>query len=257
MGKARLLILLVAVLAGGAAFFLVSKGQSPGSAIADAIPQTAGPEMVRVLVASRDFPQGSILEPRRTRFIDWPKSSVPEYYVTEDNVEFVESLPQMRARREIHENEPIYADNTIQHGDRGMLAAIMTPGMRAVSTKVTAELSAGGFILPGDRVDVYVSGTVRDENGDGSSVAASLLLSDVRVLAIDQQTETDDENAVVARTVTLELAPTQVETFLMAREKSTVTIALRSIAEDTSGGLDTLSDEARPEDVIVVRYGQG
>lgn len=247
MGKARILILLVAALAGGAAFFLVSTGQTPQEAVDKAVP-TQKEVTVRVLVASKDFAQGAVMRPQDTKWIDWPKKSVPEFYVTESEQEFVEALPQMRALRAIKANEPIYADNTVRHGESGMLAAIMTPGMRAVTAKVSAEQASGGFVLPGDRVDLYVSSGNTDAGG------ASLLLANIRVLAIDQMTTVDEEESVVGRTVTFEVTPRQVEIFLQARETKNITVVLRSIFDGT---FSPSVDLPRPDEVIVLRYGQG
>lgn len=254
MGKLRILILLVALAAGGGAYYMAQSGGE----VPKVIEQVAAPvrqqvETVRVLVASQDIPQGAVLNAEATDWIDWPVDSVPEFYVTEADEDFLSDLPRKRALQLIRATEPVYRANTVQHGDAGLMAAIMTPGMRAVTAKLDAEQTSGGFILPGDRVDIYVStGIATDE---GTSALASLLMPNVRVLAIDQIYANDEEaSAIVGRTVTLEMPPSQVETFIRARESMTLTLTLRSIFDDTH-----VEDTSRPspDEVLIIRYGQG
>ena len=138
------------------------------------------------------------------------------------------------------------------------MAAILPTGMRAISTEISPETGAGGFILPNDRVDVILS--KREKNADRPSapdiVNSEIILPNVRVLAIDQAPkEKDGQNAVVGKTVTLELRPEQAETLARARQTGTLALALRSIA-------DVNMVENRPDDqakrgasVNVVRYG--
>ena len=114
------------------------------------------------------------------------------------------------------------------------MAAILPTGMRAVSTEISPETGAGGFILPNDRIDVILS--KREKNPDRSGapdvVNSEIILANVRVLAIDQAPkEKDGQNAVVGRTVTLELKPEQAETLARARQSGTLSLALRSIAD--------------------------
>jgi pilus assembly protein CpaB len=129
--------------------------------------------------------------------------------------------------------------------------------MRAVSTEISPETGAGGFILPNDRVDVLLS--KRDKNPDKGApdiINAEIILSNVRVLAIDQAPkEKDGQNAVVGKTVTLELKPEQAETLARARQSGTLSLALRSIV-DLNAVTERSDDRAkRAEGVNVVRYG--
>lgn len=254
MGKARLLILFVAIAAGGAAFFMISNTNStPQEVVAQVMPQSEGPRMVRVLVAAEDFGQGAIMDTAKTRWVKWPEAAVPEFYITEDETQFVEDLPLMRARIGIFANEPIYERNTVRHGDRGMMAAIMTPGMRAVTVRLDTEELTGGFILPGDRVDIFTSGVNASENSNETKT--TVLFSNVRVLAIDQIYAKDIEtSSIVGRTVTLEVMPSQVKPFIDARTNQAMTLVLRSVFDD---GLDENMIPTEPEQVVIVRYGAG
>jgi pilus assembly protein CpaB len=137
------------------------------------------------------------------------------------------------------------------------MAAILPSGMRAISTEISPETGAGGFILPNDRVDVILS--KRDKNPDRSGasdiVNSEIILSNVRVLAIDQAPkEKDGQNVVVGKTVTLELRPEQAETLARARQSGTLALALRSIADVNELKSDDQSSK-RGDTINVVRYG--
>jgi pilus assembly protein CpaB len=132
--------------------------------------------------------------------------------------------------------------------------------MRAISTEISAETGAGGFILPNDRVDIIL--TRRLKNPDGATggndlIVSEAILSNIRVLAIDQAPkEKDGQNAVLGKTVTLELKPDQVATLAAARQGGTLQLALRSIVDANAAEL-TAEDLAikRSGGVNVIRYG--
>jgi pilus assembly protein CpaB len=139
------------------------------------------------------------------------------------------------------------------------MAAILPSGMRAISTEISPETGAGGFILPNDRVDVILSKREKNPDRSGSSdiVISEIILTNVRVLAIDQAPkEKDGQNTVVGKTVTLELKPEQSETLARARQTGTLALALRSIAD--LNAIETQADDQssrRSSSVNVVRYG--
>jgi len=138
------------------------------------------------------------------------------------------------------------------------MAAILPTGMRAISTEISPETGAGGFILPNDRVDVVL--TRREKNPDpkasGDIVVPEIILSNIRVLAIDQAPkEKDGQNSVVGKTATLELKPEQVPILAGARQAGVLSLALRSIADANQVDLGS-EDRVRARGSInVVRYG--
>jgi pilus assembly protein CpaB len=140
------------------------------------------------------------------------------------------------------------------------MAAILPSGMRAISTEISPETGAGGFILPNDRVDVILS--KHEKNPDSRAgmtdiVNSEIILTNIRVLAIDQAPkEKDGQNAVVGKTVTLELKPEQTETLARARQSGTLSLALRSIA-DVNIVESKVEDQTRKrgDSVNVIRYG--
>ena len=254
MNVTRVLVLVVAAVAGGAAFYLSTTGGTP-EVVQPARPAVEEVAMKKVLFAGSTLSQGAIISQDQIKWVEWPAKNVPDFYITEDDNEFVEALPEMRARIEIQANEPIYEKNTVRHGDRGLMAAIMMPGMRAVTVKLDPEQVSGGFVLPGDRVDVFASIEQAGRPGEDEMLYTSILLSNVRVLAIDQVYENDDDMpSITGKTVTLEVAPTQVQRFVNAREAGELTVVLRSVFDgDTSDDVD----EAVPDEIVVIRYGQG
>ena len=140
----------------------------------------------------------------------------------------------------------------------GFMAAILPAGFRAISTEISPETGAGGFILPNDRVDVLL--TKRDKNPDGkarTSPVSEIILSNIRVLAIDQAPkEKEGTSALVGRTVTLELKPEQTETLARSRQSGTLSLALRSIADiKTVEKPDEQQPSRRGENLNVIRYG--
>ena len=158
------------------------------------------------------------------------------------------------ARRRIFANEPISPDQLIQRGDRSVGSAVVSPGMRAVSISISAASASGGFIAPGDYVDVILSmefsgGT--DENGnkipegaavtlpDGDSivkVSTETVLRNVKVLAIDQKLGRNAEEgpADVGKTATLEVSLADTEKLLTAARLGSLALVLRSMVVEDS-----------------------
>src|SRR6202012_5341974 len=134
------------------------------------------------------------------------------------------------ARAPFISGEPIRDQKVVKADGSGFMAAILPQGMRAISTEISAETGAGGFILPNDRVDVIL--TRREKNPDpkasGDLIIPSILLANVRVRAIDQAPkEKDGQNSVIGKTVTLELKPEQATLLAGARQAGTLSLALR------------------------------
>lgn len=140
-------------------------------------------------------------------------------------------------REPILAGEPIVARKIVRAGDSGYLAAYLEPGMRAMAIKVSVETAAGGFILPGDRVDVLMTQqtTMSGGAGDTSKFRSSMVMQNVKVLAIDQTTRAgDDAQSVVGATATLEVRPNDAEALALAKSEGELSLVLRSYA-DTAG----------------------
>ena len=152
--------------------------------------------------------------------------------------------------------EPIREQKLVKANGSGFMAAILPTGMRAVSTEISPETGAGGFILPNDRVDVILSR--REKNPDqnnGEAAVSETILTNIRVLAIDQTPrEKEGQNTVLGKTATLELKPEQAEALARARQTGTLSLALRSLA-DANTPVASNDELGRRESINVVRYG--
>ncbi len=251
----RIILLVITLAAGGGAFFLFASGGSDTqTTVTQVVPKDSGVETVLVLVADKDFARGEVMDSVATKWVKWPKKNLPEFVVTEDNKEFFDTLGTARARNVIAKGEVIHEGRLLRHGDRGMLSALLSPGMKAATFDVTSEQSGGGFILPGDKVDLLVTRDFNNRQTGERIKKTEILYSNVRVLAIDQALgAVEGGAAIVGRTATLELAPHQVEEFINARESHMLTMALRSVF--TPENAEELQQEIKPQEVVVIRYG--
>lgn len=142
-------------------------------------------------------------------------------------------------REPILAGEPIVGRKIVRAGDSGYMAAYLEPGMRAMAIRVTVETAAGGFILPGDRVDVLLTREVKlpagTAGGETSKFVSATVMRNVKVLAIDQNTRAaENEQAVVGATATMEVSGRDAEVLALAKSEGDLSLVLRSYA-DTAG----------------------
>ncbi|WP_106753934.1 Flp pilus assembly protein CpaB [Pannonibacter carbonis] len=230
MKYARLLVLGVALGAGLLAARMVMTSGSE-EIVADA--PTAVPTTLPVLVASRDIKLGDQIGQGDFSWVDWPIQVVPQGAITrEGQPDAEQTLVGQIAKAPIYVGEPISEQRLIKT-DRGFMAAILPKGMRAVAVAIESETAAGGFILPGDKVDVILTKAGQTQ-GRGTS---ETIMENVRVLAIDTTTagEQSEKTLEPDRTATLELTPQQAETVSLAQQLGKISLALRS-AQDSADG---------------------
>jgi pilus assembly protein CpaB len=253
MRPIQLVILLVAFVAAGAAGMIamnLAKRPAPAGSPVAAV-QTVPTE--EVLVAAGDIKVGAAITPETLVWTQWPAGAMPQGFITRrERPDAVTELQGTLARAPILSGEPI-RDAKLVRSDRGFLSAVLPKGMRAVAVRVNAASTAGGFILPNDRVDVLL---VRQVNGaSGSEAQSETILTNIRVLAIDQTIEGDDTEqkpVVVAQdTATLELTPEQVELVTQAQQVGTISLALRSIEDSTTESAVV----EKPTGINVVKFG--
>lgn len=242
MNTRQIIALLVAVFAGGAAFFLMfnRNATSPSQAV-----QVVEPDLINVLVAARGMQRGERVEASALRWSKFPRQAVASAYITDADGDARSEWAGALVRNTIVEGEPILPAKLVRGADRGFMSALLDPGMRAISINVTPETSAGGFILPGDRVDVIL--TFDAEGSGGSIVKTSTILSNVQVLAVDQQYEEEAET-VVADTITLAVTMDDAERLLRAKAVGRLTLSLRSLSGDDGAVRQTTG-------VTVTRFG--
>ena len=170
----------------------------------------------------------------------------------------IESLAGSIARYPFVNGEPIREAKLVNAKGSGFMAAILPSGMRAISTQISPETGAGGFILPNDHVDVIL--TRRDKDADkaagGDTHSSEIILTNIRVLAIDQNVqEKDGQKVVIGKTATLALTPRQTETLAVSQQLGTLSLALRSITDASRDEPQT--DEPKRSGVNIVRFGVG
>ncbi|SRR5690606_34142203 len=255
MRFARIAVLAIALLAGVTAAVLVSGGDDapPPPQVVEKAPTS------EVLVANVDIPMGQVITSDALAWRSWPESGTDGFITKSGQPDALDDVAGAIARQPIASGEPIRAQKIVKADGSGFMAAILPQGMRAVATEISAETGAGGFILPNDRVDVIL--TRRDDSGaSGEKFSSETILSNVRILAIDQQvSEKDGEKVVIGRTATLELMPRQAEILALARSLGTISLALRALV-DSTGALAGGGPEERfgksVGGMTVIRYGQ-
>jgi pilus assembly protein CpaB len=258
MNIARIVVLTIALCAGGVAAYLASGWDN--SKPAPAAP-TASLQTVEVLVAKSDIGLGQTVNPENLQWQTWPAAASSNNFIRRtDRAEATKEIAGSIARSAFVAGEPIREAKLVKANGSGFMAAILPTGMRAVSTEISPETGAGGFILPNDRVDVILSKRQKDAARPSSPdvVVSEIVLPNVRVLAIDQAPkEKDGQNTVLGKTVTLELKPEQAEALARARQTGTLSLALRSIADINIAENKPDQDQPpkRGDSVNVVRYG--
>ncbi len=230
-----LLILLALSISGGT--FLVGRSWLESQRVVVAAPPPA-PVETRVLVAHGDLAAGQFIRPENLRWQAWPSSGVSDAYATEGKQK-IEDYVGAVVRASISDGEPITEGRIVRPGDRGFMAAVLTPGDRAVTVPVTVASGDAGFIFPGDRVDLILTVAMQEESGaKRQRFASETLLTDLRVLAVDQRSDDQSKEVMVAKTATLEVTPKQAETIALATELGKLSLSLRSLAR--KDGVDTV-----------------
>ena len=249
MSPARIIVLVVAIVAGIGAALLM---QRPETAPAP-VTQIAAPT-VPVLVAAAEIPIGNTLTANDMRWIDWPAASVPGGVVRKDETPDAEKeLTGQLARYAMLGAEPIRREKLIKTDGTGFLSAVLPAGMRAIAitTDSRGASTAGGFVLPNDRVDVIRTFKEAGTGSQSDNFSSETILRNVRVLAIGQNVqERNGEKVVVGETATLEVDPRQVETVAQSQRTGALSLALRSLKD--AGEAGTPAEDAA---MTLVRYG--
>jgi pilus assembly protein CpaB len=260
MRPSRIVLLLVAILAGGLAAYLATRGGNQPLQVVEGPTQVVEEARTQVLVATAPIGLGQRLSPATVQWADWPEGAVRSGYVTiEAMPDALDQLSGAVARFEMFPGDPI-TEAKLVRSEQGYLSAVLAKGKRGVSIAVSAESASGGFIVPNDHVDVVLT------RPNGSGRISETILSNVRVLAINTRLgETgatgspDDPEAPRAQVfeaaiATLELDPLQGETVINASKVGTLSLALRSITDFAAEGPQVR--RASNQAVRMIRFGQ-
>lgn len=233
MNTSRLIILAVAVLAAGAAGYIaMTMNEAPPPAIEVSAPAPTLP-VKDVLTATASLPVGSALT-GQLQWQSWPESSLSADYITRDaQPDALDEMQKSSLRLPVLAGEPIRKVKLIGEGEQFM-SSLLPKGMRAIATNIEAESAAGGFILPGDRVDVILTRANRANTNSGVPFLTETILENVRVLAIDQTIKEDDQGKkdIIGRTATLEVTQKQAEIMAVAHSVADrISLSLRSVRD--------------------------
>jgi pilus assembly protein CpaB len=257
MKAARVVVLGIALAAGGLAAFLA--GGFGGSAPPPPPPPAPQIATAEVLVAAKDVGIGAALTPDDLQWQTWPATAVNAAFISKkDHPDAIQQYVGGIVRVPMAAGEPVRDNKVIRGKWSGYLAAVLPSGMRAYSTEISAETGAGGFILPNDHVDVILSHRDREaEKVTGVETHVSeTILTDVRVLAIDQLIqERDGQHVVVGKTATLELTQRQAELLAVARQTGTLSLTLRSLVDANAKKPAEDLTPARGNRLNTIRFG--
>lgn len=249
----RMVILGVAVLAAGGAGYLAMNMSAPPQLETVGIPQPEV-ELDMVLVAADTIQVGSRID-GQLKWQKWPTGAIePDYITQSSRPDARQELAESIVRATIVRGEPVRPIKVLGNDERFM-SSILPAGKRAVATTIAADTSAGGFILPNDHVDVMM--TTRGTTAN--SFRSEKVLSNIRVLAIDQTIREDENGQLVqvGQTATLELTPQEVEIITVAQQMADqLTLALRSIKDIEAGHKEKNADHLASRSVTVFKAGQ-
>lgn len=235
----RIFILVISLGAAGGAGWLAMQMNERNEV---AVSPQAEPRDVRkkdVVVAIEAITAGEVLTPEKLRWQPWPEAQLDDQFITRDEQpEALAELAGSFVNRAFASGEPI-REERLMETNANLLSNKIASGMRAAAVKITAENTAGGFILPGDRVDVIHTVTSADDPGGPSRNESKIIIVNARVLAIDQTAVQNPDGSVVGKTATLELSPRESERIMTAEASGMLSLALRAVADhDTEETLD-------------------
>lgn len=228
-------------------------------------------EYVDVLSAARDLPMGTKLTADMLKWKKWPaKALEPNQIDNKKAPQAMEEYVGAVTRSDIYEGEPILAPKVVQPGDKGVMSAVLSPGMRAISTRITPDSAAGGFIQPGDRVDVILTSQVINTNrnigqqNNQNSFISTTIFQNVPVLAIGQeyQPKPDGSPVYVGATALLEMSPKDAEILIEAQSRGEISLVLRSLDQRRVGYVPSRATTKREKktgnvsSLIVYRGGE-
>lgn len=250
----RILILVLALGSGGVAAWLALGASGEEQPAAAAVVKATPVPSREVLVASADIGHGAPIDSASLKWQAWP-GDVPAVFINrEARPTAVEELEGATARGGFVSGEPIREDRIAKAGSR-FLSGQLASGKRAIAVRVTAESTAGGFILPGDRVDVIHTKVIPGQSDGQSEVLSQPILSNVHVLAVDQTAaDADGTTTVVGKTATLEVGAEHIPVIAAAEASGTISLALRA-AGDASEAPSVKETKAKPGLVRLFQSG--
>jgi pilus assembly protein CpaB len=255
MKAARLVVLGVAVAAGGIAAYLAAGSKAPPPPPPTPVVQIP---MVDVLVAKTDLSRGQVIDAQDIGWQTWPADAANSNFIKKpDRPDAMKDFVGAIVRVALVSGDPLRDPDVVMARGSGFMAAVLPQGMRAVAVDISPESSAGGFILPDDRVDVLL--TRHDKAAEKATgvekFTSDTILVNVRVLAVDQNLEEKNgTKTVIGKTATLELTEQQAETLSLSKQMGTISLTLRSLLDASSGPAEG-GDNTKEGPINTVRFG--
>ena len=269
MDKRRTILIAGLAVAAIVVFTQVKKLGTPAPAQQVAAPEQViqKVEYVDVLVAANNISLGSRITEQSVKWKQWPAEAITPALIS-NNVrpQAIEELERAIVRSPILEGEPISESKLVKAGSSGVMAALLKPGMRAVTTRISVDTAAGGFIQPGDRVDIILTQTVQpDQISSGRQTNQRLFIADtifenVHVLAIDQTYSTGVEGgaSVIGSTATFEMSQQDAELLQQSVSKGDLSLTLRGIVRSgvqAASAAKTEKKQVETESTLTVYRG--
>ncbi|SHG56437.1 Flp pilus assembly protein CpaB [Cognatishimia maritima] len=229
-------VLLVGVgLAGIAVHMAQNYVQKYQSALAQEREARTPPiELVEIYAATAQMGYGDPLDPEMVKLVKWPKESLPNGYYMDESVLFPDHANRPRSViRPLEIGEPILQVKITKPGEDAGLTSQLERGTRAFAIRVDVASGVSGFLRPGDRVDVYWTGSIKGGGSESSRDFTKLIQPGVRLIAIDQQAQVEGVSGNVARTVTVAVKPEQVAALAQAQNSGRLSLALVGAKDDT------------------------
>ena len=236
MARKIILIVFALLITGSTVWFVRNWAGNRNKAVVEtAAPVAPVEQKVKILVAATDLPAGTLVQEQHLKWQPWPEGDdVEDMYVVE-KVRPMDDFIGTVVRQGVAAGEPITDSRLVKPGQSGFLAAVLNPGKRAVSIPIDMTSGIAGFVFPGDRVDVILTHNIVKESeveGETSAPrrASETILTDVRVVAMDQSTNDQVQEASVHRVATLEVTPKGAEIVAVAKELGSLSLSLRALA---------------------------
>ncbi len=249
-GRRMIFLVLAIIIAGATAFLARAWLQSEWEAMQlQANQQRSAPPVtptLQVLVARNAIRTGQIVKPDDLRWQVWPQGNLQPTFIVEGTRQLSDFVGAV-ARRPLAAGEPVIEGRLMQAGMHGFMAAVLQPGMRAVSVPITATSAVSGFIYAGDRVDVLLTHVLISKQQQIQHNVTETILLNARVIAMDQKLDASPaDKPDIAKTATLELTPKQSEIVTLAQKMGDLSLVLRSLQESGDTALDPAITENAP-----------
>jgi len=258
MSPMRLIILAVAAVAAILAALLVRNlANQPAAVVAaptETVEKIVEVEVAeqKVLVAKTDLRVGTLLTPDEFKWANWPESTInPAYYTEQIAPDAMEILTGSVVRSAMYADEPVMPQKIVQKGETGFMAALLSPGKRAMTIEISPESASAGFILPDDRVDIILTQLVEFVGEDlPPQLITKTIMENARVIAIDQTFgDVDGIPTLTGSTATLEVTQVQAELLANAARGGSLSLTLRSAADAGFNEGEALANDLALSDI--------